>query len=81
MKINLPNRLTILRVILVPVFIACMLIPDAFVCGFVSALVFMVTAYTDMLDGKIARKKGLVRTEGKEYVMNDGDVVEFLFNV
>ena len=28
-----------------------------------------------------ARAKGLVRTEGKEYVMKDGDVVEFLFNV
>ncbi|MBR3961026.1 MAG: DUF933 domain-containing protein, partial [Clostridia bacterium] len=28
-----------------------------------------------------ARNKGLLRTEGKEYVMNDGDVVEFLFNV
>ena len=28
-----------------------------------------------------ARAKGLVRTEGKEYVMQDGDVVEFLFNV
>ena len=28
-----------------------------------------------------AKEKGLVRSEGKEYVMKDGDVVEFLFNV
>lgn len=28
-----------------------------------------------------AREKGLIRSEGKEYVMKDGDVVHFLFNV
>lgn len=65
MKLNLPNKLTLLRVILVPVFIACMLIPDAFVCGFVSALVFIATSFTDMLDGKIARKYNLVTNFGK----------------
>lgn len=66
MKMNLPNRLTILRALLVPVFIACMMyIPDPFVCGFVSALVFMITAFTDMLDGKIARKRNLVTNFGK----------------
>lgn len=27
------------------------------------------------------RAKGLQRTEGKEYVVNDGDIIEFLFNV
>ena len=30
---------------------------------------------------KDVREKGLLRQEGKEYVMRDGDVVEFLFNV
>ena len=65
-KMNLPNKLTILRALLVPVFIACMMyIPDALVCGFVSALVFMVTSFTDMLDGKIARKYNLVTNFGK----------------
>ena len=65
-KMNLPNKLTILRAFLVPVFIACMMyIPDPMVCGFVSALVFMVTSYTDMLDGKIARKHNLVTNFGK----------------
>ncbi|MBR5489011.1 MAG: DUF933 domain-containing protein, partial [Firmicutes bacterium] len=28
-----------------------------------------------------AKEKGYIRSEGKEYVMNDGDVVNFLFNV
>jgi ribosome-binding ATPase YchF (GTP1/OBG family) len=34
-------------------------------------------------NGSIAacKEKGLVRSEGKEYVMQDGDVVEFFFNV
>lgn len=63
---NLPNKLTILRALLVPVFIACMMyIPDPLVCGFVSAMVFMVTSFTDMLDGKIARKHNLVTNFGK----------------
>ena len=29
----------------------------------------------------VAREKGLIRSEGKEYVMKDGDIVHFLFNV
>ncbi len=49
--------------------------------GFIRA---QVIAYDDLVAcGGLAaaRAKGLVRTEGKEYVMQDGDVVEFLFNV
>lgn len=49
--------------------------------GFIRA---EVVNYQDLLDcGSIAaaRAKGLVGSEGKEYVMKDGDVVEFLFNV
>ncbi len=49
--------------------------------GFIRA---QVVAYSDLdKSGSLAnaRTKGLVRTEGKEYVMEDGDVVEFLFNV
>ena len=63
---NLPNKLTILRALLVPVFIACMMyIEDALACGFIAALVFMATSLTDMLDGKIARKYNLVTNFGK----------------
>ncbi len=49
--------------------------------GFIRA---EVIAFDDLVDcGSIAnaKSKGLLRSEGKEYVMNDGDVVEFLFNV
>ncbi len=49
--------------------------------GFIRA---QVVAFTDLAEsGSLAnaKVKGLVRTEGKEYVMKDGDVVEFLFNV
>ena len=63
---NLPNKLTMLRAILVPVFMACMLyIKNATVCALVSAGVFAITALTDMLDGKIARKYNLVTNFGK----------------
>lgn len=63
---NLPNKLTMLRAILVPVFMACMLyIKNPLVCGLVSAVVFGITAFTDMLDGKIARKHNLVTNFGK----------------
>ena len=49
--------------------------------GFIKA---EVVNYRDLLDcGSLsaAREKGLVRMEGKEYVMQDGDVVLFRFNV
>ena len=63
---NLPNKLTILRALLVPVFVACLLyIPNPIVCGLVTAVVFIITSLTDMLDGKIARKHNLVTNFGK----------------
>ena len=49
--------------------------------GFIRA---EIVAYKDLMEcGSLvaAKEKGLVRSEGKEYVMNDGDVVHFLFNV
>ena len=49
--------------------------------GFIRA---EVIAFDDLVEcGSLAnaKSKGLLRSEGKEYVMNDGDVVEFLFNV
>ena len=66
MKLNIPNQLTILRVLLVPAFIACLLyIKNPIICGFVTAGVFLLTSLTDMLDGKIARKYNLVTNFGK----------------
>ena len=61
---NLPNKLTVLRIILTPVFMALMLIN--FPCHYLIALVvFGVAAFTDMLDGKIARARNLVTSFGK----------------
>ena len=61
---NLPNKLTLLRIILVPVFIAVAAI------GFpgwnsVAAVVFFAASLTDSLDGKIARKRNIVTDFGK----------------
>ncbi len=56
-------------------------IPTDFERGFIRA---EVVAYTDLIEcGSMnaAKEKGLVRSEGKEYVMKDGDVVLFRFNV
>lgn len=68
-KMNLPNRLTVLRLIMVPVFIAVMVLPDSvvpsLVTGIIGAFLFITAAVTDMLDGKIARKYGLITDFGK----------------
>ena len=72
--LNLPNALSLLRVILVPIFMAaliiCARVPantyiDKLIYCAVPALVFGLTAFTDMLDGKIARKYNLVTDFGK----------------
>lgn len=61
---NLPNKLTILRIILVPVFVACFFLP---VKGamYIAAAVFVIAYFTDMLDGYIARKYNLITDFGK----------------
>ena len=62
---NLPNKLTLLRVILIPVFLVC-IYADAIPAHFLLALiVFAAASFTDMLDGKIARARGLVTNFGK----------------
>ncbi len=63
---NLPNKLTVLRLIMVPVIVVVMLLPiDPILSGILAAVVFGVTALTDMLDGKIARKYNLITDFGK----------------
>lgn len=61
---NLPNKLTLLRVILVPVFMAFMMI-DAVWATWTGLIVFAIASLTDMLDGKIARSQNLVTNFGK----------------
>lgn len=69
MKMNLPNRLTVLRLCLVPVILIVGMLPASiiphYVSCFVCAALFIGTAVTDMLDGKIARRDGLITDFGK----------------
>ena len=58
---NLPNKLTVGRVIAVPFFIAFYML-DWHIAAFV---IFVAASFTDMLDGKIARKNNLVTNFGK----------------
>lgn len=64
---NVPNMLSFLRVILVPAFVAALIfMRDIEIWGVVvAAILYGLTALTDMLDGKIARKYGLVTDFGK----------------
>ena len=62
---NLPNKLTLLRVCLIPVFLLFVYV-SAIPCHYLLALiVFAAASLTDMLDGKIARKHNLVTNFGK----------------
>ena len=61
---NLPNKLTVGRIILVPFFVAAMLI-DFPLHHLVALIIFVIASLTDMLDGKIARKNNLVTDFGK----------------
>ncbi len=66
MKMNLPNKLTMLRVILVPFFVAFLLNePDHPYFKWAALIVFAVASITDMFDGMIARKYNLVTNFGK----------------
>ena len=62
---NLPNKLTMLRIILVPFFVLFMSIGASAANLFIALVIFIVASLTDMLDGKIARKYGLVTNFGK----------------
>lgn len=62
---NLPNKLTVLRLCFVPVIIAVLLLPVNIYTNIIGALIFLITALTDMLDGKIARAQNLVTDFGK----------------
>ena len=62
---NLPNKLTVLRLCLVPVIVVVLLLPVNTITNILGAFIFLATAITDLLDGKIARKHGLVTDFGK----------------
>ena len=58
---NLPNKLTMARIIAVPIFVALYML-KIFIPAFI---IFCLASITDMLDGKIARSRGLVTNFGK----------------
>lgn len=67
MKMNLPNKLTLLRVAMIPFFVVCLLWDGGQnqTLRWASAAIFIAASLTDMLDGKIARKYNLVTNFGK----------------
>lgn len=62
---NMPNRLTILRVIMIPVLIVFMLWKSCPYADFIAAGIFILACITDFFDGYIARRYNLVTTFGK----------------
>lgn len=66
MEMNLPNKLTLFRVILIPFFVV-ILMTNCFGAAskWIALAIFVAASLTDLLDGKIARKYNLVTTFGK----------------
>ena len=63
---NLPNKLTLFRVVLIPFFVFFLLAPFFEGYGnYIAVAIFIVASLTDFLDGKIARKYNLVTNFGK----------------
>ena len=79
-KMNLPNKITIFRMVVVLIIIALYLIEEFFpstrvaftfwglnysLFGVIILFLFIIGAFSDFLDGNIARKKGIITTFGK----------------
>ena len=62
---NLPNKLTMFRVILIPFFVVFLLVDITPVDKWIALAIFIIASLTDMLDGQIARKYNLVTNFGK----------------
>ena len=73
---NLPNKLTMIRILMIPLFVVCFYLPSSWLIGtlngvnmqwnyFIAAVIFLLAYVTDTLDGRIARAKGLVTDFGK----------------
>lgn len=61
---NLPNKLTLLRIIMVPFFVICVAQGGA-LWNWIALLIFIIASFTDMLDGRIARSRHLITDFGK----------------
>ncbi len=62
---NLPNKLTMFRVLLIPFFVVLLLVDITPYDNWIALVIFIVASLTDLLDGKIARKYNLVTNFGK----------------
>lgn len=62
---NLPNKLTILRVIMIPFFLVALLVENIPYGNWIAVSIFIIASLTDTLDGQIARKYNLVTNFGK----------------
>ncbi len=62
---NLPNKLTIMRIMLIPVFIVFVSLPGFSPAYLIACVVFAIASFTDFLDGHIARKHNMVTDFGK----------------
>ncbi len=65
MKMNLPNQLTILRILLIPFFVFFFCFDGINGHEYIALAIYIVACLTDLVDGKIARKYNLVTTFGK----------------
>ena len=61
---NLPNKLTVIRILLVPLFMIFYMM-DSYTFKIISAVIFILASLTDWADGYIARKNGLITNFGK----------------
>lgn len=65
-RLNLPNRITMFRVLLIPVFVVLLMLENILpYYNFIALAVFAAACFSDFLDGHIARKYNLVTTFGK----------------
>lgn len=71
-KMNLPNKLTMLRIILVPIFVVILAVATviedetvASILGWVALAIYVIASITDTLDGQISRKNNIVTKFGK----------------
>ncbi|HWT26705.1 MAG TPA: CDP-diacylglycerol--glycerol-3-phosphate 3-phosphatidyltransferase [Mobilitalea sp.] len=62
---NLPNKITIFRICMIPLFLIFMLVPDIPYGRYIAAGLFIIAALSDMLDGYLARKYNLITNFGK----------------
>ncbi|HHU72863.1 MAG TPA: CDP-diacylglycerol--glycerol-3-phosphate 3-phosphatidyltransferase [Clostridiales bacterium] len=62
---NLPNRITLFRVIMIPVFLLVYLNQNITYNNYIAGAIFLIAAFSDFLDGYIARKQNLITNFGK----------------